>query len=233
MFAWEDLTRADIPGNPYPSDNAFNDLIFGVEGVDVVEPPQITCADIVVGNDPGECSAVVAAYNVTATGTPAPELTCEPPPGSVFPVGTTTVTCTATNSAGSATCTFTVTVLDEEAPSIAAQPGQNPGGKNAPAAGKNGGAGQNPNGFYQLQAQDNCDGAPEIYVGDSASGFVAGPFASGDVVKITQARGATPSSRAMAGAVVAHIVLNGDAFIYAVDDAGNASGPISLLVPPK
>jgi hypothetical protein len=39
LFAWEDLTRATIPGNPFPSDNAFNDLIFAVEGVNVIPEP--------------------------------------------------------------------------------------------------------------------------------------------------------------------------------------------------
>jgi HYR domain len=41
-----------------------------------------------------------------------PQLTCEPPSGSTFPVGETTVTCTATDSSGnSATARFTVTVV--------------------------------------------------------------------------------------------------------------------------
>lgn len=39
LFAWEDLTRAAIPGNPNPSDEAFNDLIFAVEGVTSVPEP--------------------------------------------------------------------------------------------------------------------------------------------------------------------------------------------------
>ena len=33
LFAWEDLTRATIAGNPSPSDVQFNDLVFGVEGL--------------------------------------------------------------------------------------------------------------------------------------------------------------------------------------------------------
>jgi hypothetical protein len=51
-------------------------------------------------------------YSVTATdscgGTPL--VTSIPPSGSVFPVGTTTVTSTATDANGTATCSFTVTV---------------------------------------------------------------------------------------------------------------------------
>jgi hypothetical protein len=42
---------------------------------------------------------------------PSPAIAFEPASGSLFPVGTTTVTCTATDAAGNAaTCTFTVTV---------------------------------------------------------------------------------------------------------------------------
>ncbi|RME92931.1 MAG: HYR domain-containing protein [Verrucomicrobia bacterium] len=47
---------------------------------------------------------------LTICGTPL-EAVCDPPSGSVFPPGTTTVTCTAINDAGeAATCSFTVTV---------------------------------------------------------------------------------------------------------------------------
>ena len=42
---------------------------------------------------------------------PAPAVVCNPPSGSTFPTGTTTVTCTATDSSGNtATCSFSVSV---------------------------------------------------------------------------------------------------------------------------
>jgi len=45
--------------------------------------------------------------------------TCSPVSGSTFPVGTTTVTCTATDQLNNtASCTFTVTVKDNEKPKI-------------------------------------------------------------------------------------------------------------------
>jgi len=44
-----------------------------------------------------------------------------PPSGSVFPVGVTTVTSTATDASGNtATCSFTVTIIDTQAPIISA-----------------------------------------------------------------------------------------------------------------
>jgi subtilisin-like proprotein convertase family protein len=50
--------------------------------------------NITVSNDPNLCSAVVNYPPPTSTGT-CGTITCVPPPGFSFPVGTTTVTCTA------------------------------------------------------------------------------------------------------------------------------------------
>ncbi|HVG22694.1 MAG TPA: hypothetical protein VND45_00950 [Thermoanaerobaculia bacterium] len=75
-------------------------------------PPQTPCSidcpeDITVGNDAGQCGA-----NVTFT--PPAGATCDALSGAFFPIGTTTVTCTA----GALSCDFDVTVNDEEAPSV-------------------------------------------------------------------------------------------------------------------
>ncbi len=62
----------------------------------------------------GPSGAVVTYANATATDLvdPNPVVTATPPSGSTFPLGTTTVTVTATDQAGNATsATFTVTVL--------------------------------------------------------------------------------------------------------------------------
>ena len=87
--------------------------------------PTITCpANIVRANAAGLCSASVA-FAATATGVPAPSImysvnntTITSP--AVFPVGTTTVNAVATNNTGTASCSFTVTVNDTEAPVISA-----------------------------------------------------------------------------------------------------------------
>jgi hypothetical protein len=122
---------------------------------------------------------------------------------------------------------------DLEAPVVSHSQGSNPSGKNTPTAGRNPKSGQNPDGFYRLAASDNCDGAPGIFVEDSVSGAVFGPFASGDVVKVVQAPGATPTMKPGPRGVVAQIHLNGDAILYAVDAAGNVSDQELLLVPPS
>lgn len=116
--AWSDqrLSTGDVR---VPNSNAFS-AGFGPETyTTALSPPVITCpANITQSNDPGSCSAVVT-YSVSASGTPAPTVTCTPPSGNSFPIGTTTVNCTATNGIGnSASCSFTVTVNDAEAPVV-------------------------------------------------------------------------------------------------------------------
>jgi hypothetical protein len=125
-----------------------------------------------------------------------------------------------------------VLVHDSEAPRVACADGTNPSGKKVPAAGRNPKSGQNPDGFYQLLAEDNCDPSPNIFIRDGGSSFVAGPFASGDRVKLTQAPGGQPKRHTGPGAIAAHIHLRGDALLYSVDAGGNMSTPILCLVPP-
>jgi uncharacterized repeat protein (TIGR01451 family) len=85
-------------------------------------PPTITCpASVTQSTDPNQCSAVVTYTNATATdncpgvGTPV----CTPGSGTTFAKGTTTVNCTVSDASGNpASCSFTVTINDTQAPSI-------------------------------------------------------------------------------------------------------------------
>jgi hypothetical protein len=83
----------------------------------------ITCpGNITQNNDPGQCGAAVT-YQATATDNCSATVSYSIAPGSFFPVGTTTVTATATDPAGNqSSCSFTVTVVDNEAPSITCPP---------------------------------------------------------------------------------------------------------------
>jgi uncharacterized repeat protein (TIGR01451 family) len=79
--------------------------------------PRITCpANILQLNDPGKCSAIVNYFVPFAVDNcPIFNVVCSPPSGSDFAIGTTTVTCVATDGGGlTATCSFTVTVSDFE-----------------------------------------------------------------------------------------------------------------------
>ena len=91
------------------------------EAPDMIAPVLTNCpTDIVVSNETGVCEAVVNWTAPSATDNSANvDLSTDFDPGSAFPVGTTTVTYTAQDSAGNqATCSFTVTVEDNEVPTI-------------------------------------------------------------------------------------------------------------------
>ena len=69
--------------------------------------------------DPNVCSAVVTFSPTASDNCPGVTSSCNPPSGSTFPKGTTTVTCTATDTSGNtAGCQFTVTVNDTQPPAI-------------------------------------------------------------------------------------------------------------------
>ncbi|HEU5180142.1 MAG TPA: HYR domain-containing protein, partial [Candidatus Polarisedimenticolia bacterium] len=85
-------------------------------------PPLISCpSDINTVNDPGLCSAVVTYPDPTATDDcGGATVTTDVASGSAFPVGETTVTATAVDVAGgTSTCSFKVTVADNELPVVA------------------------------------------------------------------------------------------------------------------
>lgn len=108
--------------NPSNDDNIFFASFFltalgtvdPVPPVADVTPPTITCpSDIeVVCSD---ASGTSVSFTVTATDDtdPNPVVSCTPASGSIFPIGATTVDCTAADTAGNtASCSFTVTVTE-------------------------------------------------------------------------------------------------------------------------
>lgn len=146
-------------------------------------------------------------------------------------LGTDVITACFTDAQGTNACaSATQTWQDTVPPVPSASPGPNPGG-NVPGSAGNGG--QNPSGFYRLTAVDAVDEDPQVFLKDAGSGMVFGPFHSGVNVKYTQAPGAAPGQKAMAGVVPWHITGKGDAQVYAKDCAGNVSAPVWALVPPK
>src|ERR1041385_742157 len=81
--------------------------------------PTIVCLpDMVVSNDLSQCSAIVT-FVVSADGSPKPTVTCLPASGSIFPVGTNVVSCTASNHSGLTNCSFRIRVVERIAPQIA------------------------------------------------------------------------------------------------------------------
>ena len=93
--------------------------------IDDTTKPNVTCdADTVVLVPQGTTNAAVVFGPAIATDNcdPSPDVACNPPSGSLFPIGVTTVTCIATDDCGNKdTCTFTVTVNEQvaDAPPVA------------------------------------------------------------------------------------------------------------------
>ena len=114
-------------------------------------PPVVTVPSpiTVAANGPG---GATVTFTATATDTVSGSLTatCSPPSGSTFPVGTTTVTCTATDGSGNTgSNSFTVTVQDTVPPTL-----NLPGPITAEATAPSGAAVT-----YTATASDNVDGS--------------------------------------------------------------------------
>ena len=191
--------------------------------VNDVTPPVVTVESRTVeATGPSGASVSYAASaldNVDGPLTP----TCVPPSGSLFALGVTATTCTATDAAGNTgTGTGTITVVDTTPPTVGCPEGPNPDG-HVPGS-------HNPDGFFVLEASDVVDGSPQVYLRDTGSGTVWGPFASGQKIKYTE-NGAKPSIKPMPGGIV-KITGNGDAEVFATDFSGNSATPVACLVPP-
>jgi hypothetical protein len=131
------LTLAQFPPGPYPLGSnlvtltvtdpmGLSNSCSAVVTVLDTTPPVLGCpSNLMRTNDFDECGAVVRFLlpPVMDFCSAVTNLTCTPPPGSFFPVGTTTVRCTATDAAGNVgDCSFLVVVRDAQAPTITCPP---------------------------------------------------------------------------------------------------------------
>lgn len=200
--------------------------------VEDVTPPVVTVESRTV-EATGPDGAVVA-YDASAVDNVDGPLTptCEPPSGSQFPLGTTTVDCEATDAAGNTGHgSGTIEVVDTTPPTVACAESTNPGGSTPKAGGtRPNPQGQNQDGFYRLDATDIVDTDPEVYLRDTGSGHVWGPFASGQRIKYTEAASG-PSAKELGESGILHLTGTGDAELYAEDFSGNVAAPVACLVP--
>jgi len=163
----------DVPGGPFeiiPARSLSPLLVLGPD-------------DLTVPATAGTCSAAVSFE--TATLLSNATIICEPPSGAVFPVGTASVLCVATNLAGeSAAVAFQVTVTDAEPPTLQCPPsvlGATSREALLPVS-------------FSVSATDNCDPAPSITC-TPASGSLF-PLGSTRVTCVAQdAAGNTASCR--------------------------------------
>jgi hypothetical protein len=139
------------------------------------QPPVITCStNVVQSTAPGRCDAVVNYVTTATDNNPGVTLVCTPPPGSVFAKGVTSVTCVATDAAGNtSSCSFTVTVVDTELPTITCPANitvpNDPGKASAVVT-------------FAPTASDNC---PGVSAGSSPASGSAFPLGTNTVMCVT------------------------------------------------
>ncbi|WP_083639022.1 HYR domain-containing protein [Algoriphagus marinus] len=105
--------------------NASVQKSFTITVVDA-EAPVITAipASRTINNDAGQCGAIVDFSATASDNCPGTTISYSQDPNTLFPIGTTTVTVDAVDAAGNAAVqkSFTITVVDAEAPVITAIP---------------------------------------------------------------------------------------------------------------
>jgi hypothetical protein len=112
------ITATDAAGNS-------STCQFTVTVEDNEAPIALCPANITVDNDPGDCGADVSFVIPAPTDNCGATATASILSGSFFEVGTEVVVVTATDASGnSGTCSFTVTVLDAELPTVQCPPAQ-------------------------------------------------------------------------------------------------------------
>lgn len=90
--------------------------------ITIQSTPSITCpSDITTNSASGQCASAPVSFSETVSGLPAPNVVCKLGATVItspyaFPVGTNSVVCTATNSVGTNSCSFTVIVVNAEPP---------------------------------------------------------------------------------------------------------------------
>lgn len=154
------------------------------------QPPTISCpANVTANTDANQCSAVVnyvtpigidnclGATTVRTSGLPS---------GSAFPVGTTTITFVVTASNGqTASCSFTVTVIDNQPPTISCPPNitvnTTPGLCSALVS------------YATPVGTDNCSGATTTQTVGLASGVVYPVGVTTNTFVVTASNGQTAS----------------------------------------
>ena len=182
-----------------------------------------------------EVTFVVGGQNGGATGTCTVNVDCTTDaagnvsftytvPIAPSSLGTDTITVTTPIGGNISTVVVEKRWADTTPPVTACSPGVNPDGKEP--------KGSNEDGFWLLLATDAVDPNPQIFVVDSGTGTIFGPYANGTNIKYTEANGAAPSAAPGSGAVAWRIKGQGDMQMYAVDGSGNQSAPLSCLVPP-
>ncbi len=198
-----------VDGGAFGSSNTFTGLASGLHTFAVLDangcpasgsetvgiardltPPSINCAaNISVGNDNGVCGAAVSFAPASATddcGLVSVVQTTGGASGSVFGIGTSTVTFVAVDGSGNtAQCSFTITVTDNEGPTANCQMNRtvnnDPGLCGAAVT------------FVNSTATDNCPGVTVVQIAGGTSGSVFPVGTTTNTFVATDAAGHTAS----------------------------------------
>ena len=161
---------------------------FMVTVADMENPTIGTNSDMSVGTDAGMCSAVVTFADPSSSDNCSVSVVCTPASGSSFAIGTTTVSCVATDAAGNmASSSFMVTVADMENPMI--------GTNSDMTVSTDAGMCSAVVTFADPSASDNCGTATVVCTPASGSTFASGTTTVNCVA--TDAAGNTSSSSFM------------------------------------
>ena len=163
---------------------SFNVVVTDIEG------PTISCpANITVNNNAGICGAVVTYSTPVGADNCAGSTTVQTTglaSGSTFPKGTTTNTFVVTDAAGfTATCSFTVTVIDAENPIISCRPDT--------TVGNDGGLCGALVTYITPSGGDNCPGQSTVQTAGLASGSTFPLGTTTNTFVVTDAAGNTAS----------------------------------------
>ena len=133
----DSLVRSHFPGELFPvGTTTVTYIAYGQGGLtdtcsfdvtvnDNTDPVINNCpGNIAVSNDAGQCGASVTwSQPIPTDNCPGVTLVSSHTPPSFFPIGTTTVEYIATDASGNSdTCAFTITVTDDEDPSVTCPP---------------------------------------------------------------------------------------------------------------
>jgi hypothetical protein len=113
-------SAVDTHGNPTSA--SFKVTVQDKTAPAIVDPSDVTAE----ATGPGGATVNYSKPTATDLADPSPAVACVPAPGSIFVLGDTTVTCTATDASGNSSPpkSFKLTVQDKTPPAIAGTPAQ-------------------------------------------------------------------------------------------------------------
>ena len=231
-------SATDSAGNSTSDTDPPSDAIYTVIVDDATPPVIFTPTDFTLAAVDASGAPVSYSMLVTDNADPTPSLVCAPASGTVFPLGATTVICTATDASGneSAPSFFTITVTDQTAPLFTTIP-------TTPVAVEAGSDGTATVNFEaQVTATDNVDADPLVSCQTDTALGSGSPLSVGShtvICSATDNAGNSTSDTSPSGDVTFTVIVADvtdpeisvpDDFAVDADDASGATVTYSVTV---